>query len=299
MNTQTDNREGQQDLVSYLLGHWKLLAIAGLACAILGGVYGFTAKRQYRADVVLAYVEDQQSMSGLAGLASQFGGLASLAGINLGDPGSAKHEALGVLQSRQLTADFINRHDLMLRIYAGKWDEKTKTWRPGLINKRPPTVSDAIRTFSRNIRKVTVDPKSGLVTLSITWGEPTEAATWANALVSEINNWLRARAVRESEGRIAYLRKEIANSGLIEVNEALNRLVEGEIKSMSIARTREEYAFRVVDPARIPEEHEYVSPRPLANIVMGFVAGSGLAMVYFMMRLRRRRNPAGKSHISE
>jgi uncharacterized protein involved in exopolysaccharide biosynthesis len=228
MSTATGESSNQQstepDLLDYLLSHWKWLLIGGFVFGALGAVHALTSDRLYRADVTLAYVEDRQSMSGLAGLANQFGGLASLAGINLGDPGSAKYEALGIMQSRQLTADFIAQQGLMQKLFSSRWDAQTKTWRPGLISRRVPTISDAIKVFDRQIRKVNVDPKSGLISVSIVWGNPREAANWANTLVADANNRLRERAIRESEGRIAYLRKEIADSGLIGVHESLNRL---------------------------------------------------------------------------
>jgi uncharacterized protein involved in exopolysaccharide biosynthesis len=293
MSTATGESSSEQptqpDLLDYFLAHWKWLFVSGFLFGALGLAHALTSKPLYRADVTLAYVEDRQSISGLAGLASQFGGLASLAGINLGDPGSAKYEALGILQSRQLTADFIARQELMKKFYAGRWDEKTKTWRLGLLSRRAPTLSDAIKVFDRRVRKVNVDPKSGLISVSIIWGDPREAANWANALVADANNRLRERSIQESEERIAYLRKEISDSGLIGVHESLNRLMESEIKSISIARTREDYAFRVVDPARIPEPHENVSPQPLAEMVMGGVVGGSLAIVYLVLRLRRQR----------
>lgn len=286
---------GEVELLAYLRKRWKWLALVSMLCAVLGAIYGLTATRMYRVEVVLAYAEDQQSVSSLAGIAGQTGGLASLAGINLGDPGSAKYEALGILQSRQLTAAFISNHGLLQRIYASRWDETSKAWRSRRFNERPPTISDAVKVFSRDIRRVNVDPKSGLVSLTITWSEPSEAAFWANALVAETNEWLRSRAIRESEGRIEYLQKEIADSNFVQVNDALHRLIENEIKSMSIARTREEFAFRVVDPAVAPEEHDFVSPRPVANVAMGFMLGLGLAVVYFVMQARRTGSRGGRS----
>src|SRR5690606_18702007 len=107
---------GEVELLAYLRKRWKWLALGSMLCAVLGAIYGLTATRMYRVEGVLAYAEDQQSVSSLAGIAGEIGGLASLAGINLGDPGSAKYEALGILQSRQLTAAFISNHGLLQRI---------------------------------------------------------------------------------------------------------------------------------------------------------------------------------------
>ena len=54
-------------------------------------------------------------MGGLASLANQFGGLASMAGVRL-EKGGAGLEAQAVLRSRRLVEEFVKRNDLMMEL---------------------------------------------------------------------------------------------------------------------------------------------------------------------------------------
>ncbi len=64
---------------------------------------------------------------GLAKLAGQFGGLASLAGVNIGGSGESKTDvAIELLSSRYFLQSFIEEHDLIVPLLAvTKWDEQS------------------------------------------------------------------------------------------------------------------------------------------------------------------------------
>ena len=83
----------------------------------------------YKASAILAPVSDEGGAGGLSALAGQFGGLASMAGINLGGGASDKTAlALEILKSRAFIKNFIAKHDLLVPIMAGEeWDMATNT----------------------------------------------------------------------------------------------------------------------------------------------------------------------------
>ena len=64
-------------------------------------------------------------------------------------------------------------------MFPGKWDAEKKKWKD---RNDVPTDWEAFRMFDKNIRLVSVDRKSGLVTLTIDWKDPALAAAWANSL---------------------------------------------------------------------------------------------------------------------
>ena len=92
------------------------------------------APKIYRASVVIAPVTDAGTdrLGGLGSLASQFGGLASLAGLSISSD-SKKSEALAVLQSGALTEQYIKEQNLLPVLFHRQWDLKKKT---GLIRIR-------------------------------------------------------------------------------------------------------------------------------------------------------------------
>ena len=81
-------------------GKWLIGGIT-FAVAVIAVIVTLMMPNVYRAEALLA-PNDQEGAGGLSALAAQYGGLASLAGINLGG-GSADKTALGleVLKSRK------------------------------------------------------------------------------------------------------------------------------------------------------------------------------------------------------
>ncbi|MCV5264094.1 hypothetical protein OFC55_41165, partial [Escherichia coli] len=74
----------------------------------------------YRADALLSPAESSNG-GGLSKLAGQFGGLASLAGVNLGSSDSSQTElAVQVMRSRKFIDSFVKNHDLLVPLMAAK-----------------------------------------------------------------------------------------------------------------------------------------------------------------------------------
>ncbi len=89
-------------------GKWVILLFTVVFAA--GGVfYALSQPNTYKATAVLASASES-GKGGMATMAAQFGGLASLAGINLGGGGADnKAMALAVLQSRLFINAFIHK----------------------------------------------------------------------------------------------------------------------------------------------------------------------------------------------
>ena len=88
-------------------GKW-LIVVCSVALALLAVAVSFLITPQYRSQVVLSPVGSSAG-GGLAALAGQFGGLASLAGINIGAEDNVA-ESIAILKSRALTERFIRRN---------------------------------------------------------------------------------------------------------------------------------------------------------------------------------------------
>ena len=118
-NFASDNHnriDGEIDLYDLFLvimsGKWLIIAITFIL-SLLSIVYAVYQPNVYRSEALLAPAEQQQS-NGLSTLAGQFGGLASLAGVNFGDSGSNNTDlALAILKSRKFISEFIEKHSIM------------------------------------------------------------------------------------------------------------------------------------------------------------------------------------------
>lgn len=258
-----------------------LVACLAIAFGVAAGITGWLLPREYEASTTLEAVAGNSGngqLGTLGSLASQFGGLASLAGISLSDD-SKKAESVAVLQSEALTQQYIQQNNLLPILYAKEWDASRSRWRP-VSPKHTPTLWTANRFFKKHVRSVTTDSKTGLVTLTIKWTDPKLAAQWANGLVKMTNDYLRDKAIRESEQHIAYLDEQASKTDLVGVKQVIYELLEQQINKMMMARGSDEYALRVIDPAFIAERPSSLGPLAwtLIGIFGGLVIGTGIVV---------------------
>jgi uncharacterized protein involved in exopolysaccharide biosynthesis len=264
----------------FKLQRWFILGVT-LTFTLIAVLACFLVDKKYEASTVLSPVSANGStQSGLLrSLASQFGGLSSLAGLATDD--SQKAEAIAVLQSDILTQQYITDKKLLQVLFANKWDTKNNVWKTN-DPKKIPTAWLANRYFKSSIRTLTTDTKTGLVTLQITWKDPQIAAQWANDLVKNANNYLRAKAIDRTEKNIAYLNAEAAKADVVGIKQTIYTLLQSEINNAMLARGNEEYAFKVLDPATPSERPS--SPRPELWIPAGFAGGLFVSFLAALMR---------------
>jgi len=245
-------------------GRWLIISVAG-AFTLVGVGYSLLAQEWYRAEVILA----PAAKKGASGALSQVGSLASLAGINLQGPGEG--EPVAVLKSREFARSFIS--DLGLT---------TVLAQPPFWSKEQTDIRDAVKMFDSKIRVVSEDKKTGLVTLSIRWKDPETAASWANLLVTRLNDRLRTQAAAEADRNVAYLQKQIAGTSVIALQQSLGRVLEGELQKLLLAQGNEEFAFKVIDRATPPKQRD--APRRTFITLLAAVTGTFFGLILVFLR---------------
>jgi uncharacterized protein involved in exopolysaccharide biosynthesis len=262
---------------------WAVVAICALF-VISAIVASRLLPKKYEAVLLLSPAVGQSSAGGLGALSSavsQLGGIASLAGLSVGANSGVKAESLATLESETLTERYIQNNNLLPILYYSKWDAQRRQWKstePGSI----PTLWKGNRYFKGSVRTVVENPRTGLVTLTITWTDAKLAADWANGLVKMTNDYLREKAINESQRNIDYLSEQLAKTSVVEVRNSIYLLMESEIKKQMLARGNQEYALKVIDPAVPPEKA--VSPRPILWPLAAFCVGMLLSLIYVFIR---------------
>lgn len=259
---------------------YKLLVVAiTLVCSAAAIAFAFVATPIYRAEVLATDVRDQ-SMGPLSSVASQLGGLASIAGMNIGGGDENRREAQAVLGSRRLAEEFIKRYDLLPVLSAGA--------------EAMPTLWQTVRKFRSNVLTIRDDARKGLTTVSMDWRDAAVAARWANDYVALANELLRTQAMDSAKRNVEYLTKQIAQTNVVEIQRVMYNLVENETKTLMLANARAEFAFKVIDPAVPPE----IRLKPQRKIIvllgtaLGFVLAAAIALVHSRLRRTRRMTAA-------
>jgi len=266
----------------------KLTAIL-LACIAIAIAYLMLSSAVYRAQVTLMPVEDAESQGLLSGLQSQLGGLASLAGIGIGSTDGPKQEALATLASHSFTSQFIQDEGLLPILMHERWNDSPKRWWTFWRGSDAPTLEDAFERFDRDVRFVSEDRRNGLVILAIEWTDRNLAASWANSLVATLDRDLRARARAQAERSLKYLETELARTDTVAVREVMFRMMELERRRIMLTFVREHYAFRVIDPAHVPQADRHVRPKRGLILILGALLGCFACFLFVGLRARAER----------
>lgn len=290
----------QEFMLAVWQGKWIIFGFVLLfSCVALIQVYQLP--NVYRAEVLLAPASEESSSTAMSG---GIGGLVGLAGIRIGGS-SIDRTTLGIetLQSRAFLMDFIERHELLVPIMAAKawdvreakwefdqeiYDENKKMWISNDEHKKP----SRWKAYNRFISFIEIneDKKNRMITITVDSLSPQYAKHWADQLVLDLNDYLRKKDVDEAQKSVDYLEKELSGTSIAEMKNVLYGLIEEQIKIIMLAKVRSEYAFRVIDPALVPEEK--VGPKRattvlLAGFLGGMVAVTGLVVIK-AVRSRRR-----------
>jgi capsular polysaccharide biosynthesis protein len=274
--------------LSGLLGvMWQykfIIAAATLASTAVAIWLTLSADDKYQASTLISPVSDESGggrLGGLASIASEIGG----GSLGISSPGNTqKQEYLAALTSEALTERYIKQNDLLPILFASKWDPAKRAWKD-LPKDEIPTLWKANQFFKRHVRSVITDSKTTLTTLTIVWTNPNEAAKWANGLVKLTNDYLRAKAIAESERNIEYLKDQFAKTTIVGMQTAIVSNMEDQMKKAMIAQGNEEFALKVIDPAVAPEKR--ISPVPALWISTGFLVGLiGSTLLVYVRRFR-------------
>lgn len=278
-------------------GKWLIIAITTLF-AVASVVYAINQPNIYKSEALLAPAE-QEGSGGLAGLAGQFGGLASLAGVNLGGGSSNKAQlAIEVLKSRQFTSDFIQKHNILPDLMAAKtWDMQTNTvvydsemydaqnnkWLREVQApfKPKPSMQEAFKVFSKIISAST-DKESSMVTVSVEHVSPSVAQQWVSWLIEDINKSMKDRDVLEAIKSTEFLTQQLEQTRIADIRTVLYKLVEEQTKTIMFARVRDEYIFKTIDAALVPEEK--FKPKRALICVIGVLLGGMLSVMIVLIR---------------
>ena len=279
-------------------GKWLIIAITAIF-AIGSVIFAIMQPNIYKSEALLAPASEEQG-GGLSALASQFGGLASMAGINLGGKGGVDKTqmAIEVMKSRQFASDFIQKHHLLPDLMAAeKWNmsENTVIYDTDLYDvsaskwirevkapfKPEPSMQEAFKEFSK-IVSVNAAKDTGMVTVSVEHLSPAVAQQWVNWLVEDINKVMKERDVAEAIRSSDFLNKQIAQTNVADIRSILYKLIEEQAKTIMFAEVRDEYVFKTIDPALVPEEK--AKPKRALICVLGTMLGGVLAVMLVFIR---------------
>ncbi|MCF5895779.1 lipopolysaccharide biosynthesis protein [Aeromonas veronii] len=286
-------------------GKWWVVA-STLVGAVITVIFALSLPNIYRSEALLAPSTEQQG-GGLAAMAAQFGGLASLAGVNLSGGGGQDKTAIAVEigKSRQFLSHFIRQHQLEVPLMAvTKTDKATgelvidedvydvagKKW----VREMPlgksvePTDWELVKAF-RELASINKDAKSGLVTVAVEYYSPESAKQWVDWLVADLNEAMKLRDQVDATRNIAYLKAQLEKTPIADMQKVFYQLIEEQTKTLMLTEVNQEYVFKTLDPAVVAEEK--AKPKRALIAVLGTLLGGMLGVMIVLVRHGIGRSP--------
>jgi len=275
-------------------GKWWIIAIT-FVFAVGSVIYSLSLPNIYKSEATLA----PTSGGGLSQMAGQLGGLASLAGVNLGGNSTDKTTiALEILKSRAFIKSFVEKYDILPELMAvEEWNRgtgivfnnevynpDTNEWLREVEPPQQPKPSswEYVRVFREESLQISKDEETGLVTVAVNHQSPKVAEQWVEWLVKDINNYMRERDIREARRSLEYLNKELQSTSLSDMQQVFYQLIEKQTQTIMLANVRPEYIFQTLDPAVVPEQK--AKPSRALICIIGTFLGGFLSVGFVLVR---------------
>jgi uncharacterized protein involved in exopolysaccharide biosynthesis len=281
-------------------GKWLIICITAIF-SVASVFYALSVPDEYNSTVLLAPAASSGA-SGLSRLAGQYGGLASLAGINLsGDSGGVNKVAIAIeiIKTWGFQESFIEQNNLQVALFAATgwnrdnnnliinpdlYNEATNKWvrefDPAKGQKAEPSSWELYKKLKDRI-SISQDEASGLISLTVEYYSPELAMLWANNLVKAINVNLKKRDRDEAKKSIQYLQEKIKETNVSDMQSVFYQLIEEQTKTLMLAEVSDEYVFKTLSDARVAEEKS--KPKRALIFVLGFFIGMVLSILFVLI----------------
>lgn len=221
--TCNENEINLLDYYHVIKKHKKMIAGIVALSLIAGVIISLFLPKYFKAEAVIIPVSSKGGGSSLSSLASQFGGLASLAGVSVPGGTGETEKIVIILKSRTLTENVITDLNLMPVLFKDAWDSKNNKWKTD-DPKQQPDMESAVNAL-RGAVSVMDDKKNKSIKISSVSLDPELSARIANAYLDELQKFINSNALTMAkrnrifiEGQLEQNKRDLLEAGR-EINE--------------------------------------------------------------------------------
>lgn len=228
-------------------------------------IYALTAEESYTATVRFLPSGEDGGLGGAAAAMGSLGGLASSLGVSFG--GQTTETKLAQLGSADTLVPFIKKHGL----------ENTLS-----VDENMREETRLLKYFKRDHFSYSADLRSSVISLSITWGSALEATNLANDFFEFANARASANQLRQIDLRLEFLEMTLSDTSEESVRTAIYNLIEHELKKQMDVKTNPQYAFALVEKARVPYQRAWPRRGLIVVLTVMFSSIMALAALFFL-----------------
>lgn len=298
MNNTVESKLNQEiNILDIFISIWKdkkIIILITVVFAIFSVFYALSISNKYESSALLS-ISNNEENSMMSSLSSAYGGIASLAGINIPNQSSGNKVSLAMelLKSRsfvrhilEVNPDFKKNLVAVVDYNHNKkeliYDEKLFNSKKNIWLIEEPTYLDVYDIYMSKILGVYIDTETGYLTVSVEHHSPIYAKDLLNTIINELNDLVRKQDLLESTKALKYLEEKTKASSFIGVKSEFNKIIESQIKTQMLAEIDDEYLLKRIDPPFTPEKKS--SPRRAFLCIVITFAGFLFAIFYSILR---------------
>lgn len=259
------------DLLKVVLKHKVLITWVVIVVVVPVAIISFVKAKVYESKAIIAPVMAEEQSGMMAVMAGQFG---------IATPQSSNtSEILSLLKSDILMQKVMERGRFRDVLF-DKGDledlsENEKIWK-------------GIRLLKEDILNVKEHKKENIISISAQYKDPVIAQKIASIVLTELTEHMTAEAKRVAEANRVYLESQINTAGDPFIKTNVYGLIARQIQTAMLAEAKENYAFKVIDPPRVPDRK--IKPKRMQMVVIAFVVALFLGIFLAFGREHFQKN---------
>jgi uncharacterized protein involved in exopolysaccharide biosynthesis len=242
------------NLIDYAKVVWKykkLIIAIVVVVVVATAAISLLMTKVYESKAVIAPVAARTETGGMSAIAAQFG-LASPASSNTS-------EIMNFLKSNILMDRIVKKHNLLSVLFKPDslkiMTEDQKSWK-------------GIRAMA-GILKFKLDQKNNAIEISAQYKDPDIAADIVRYTIDELNELMSSEAIRVADTNKKYLESQIDKTLDPFIRTKIYSMVAQQIETSMMAEVKENFAFKVIDPPRVPDTR--IKPKRTQMVMIAFV----------------------------
>ncbi|TQV77026.1 LPS O-antigen length regulator [Aliikangiella marina] len=303
-STSVPSNQNEITLKEILDAFWEkkwIIIIVTSIFAISSVFVALNIPNQYKSTTILA-PSSNSGVSGLSKLAGQFGGLASLAGINLSSGGSDDKSliAIELIKTWGFLEKFIKEQEIQIELFAVEgwslhndkllvnadlYDESQKKWvREPDYGKgigSEPTSWELYKELKDRI-EVSQDKNTGFIKLSLEYYSPKLAKAWLDKLVLSLNSHIQQKDREDALKSISYLQSQIKQTNINEMQAVFYQLIEEQTKTLMLTEVSDEYALKTISEPKVAEVRS--TPNRALICIVSTIVGAFFSSLIVLIR---------------
>ena len=265
-----------QDIIEFVQRDFLLIFSITFLASLIAILYSYSITPVFQTEVVAVSAGSDSSNN--RALPSSVAGIASLAGIQIPSANEENIQtAIAVAESKKFNILFINTENLLPTLFQEDWNSTSKSWK----NNEEPSDLAAFSAFSDHYN-ISYDTRDKIIRFTFNWDDPVIAANIANKFVKAVNKYTQTEVMNEAEKSINFLKNSLSKTSVVGIKTVLFSLIEDQTQKIMLANVRDDYTFKIIDPALPPIGR--IKPVRSQIAIMGFIFGFILSLIVALIK---------------